>query len=88
MNNTIFEKVKDVIISKTDDKDVHLFLQTTISDICDSVQFVEVILALELEYNLQILLSDVNTVKTISDLVDVIKKQKRNKVKLKIFGKK
>ena len=73
--DAIFEKVKEVIIEQLAVEDDAIKLETSfIDDLgADSLDIVELIMALEEEFDMEIPDSDAEKVVTVGDVVDYIK---------------
>ena len=73
--DAIFEKVKEVIIEQLAVEDDAIKLETSfIDDLgADSLDIVELIMALEEEFDLQIPDSEAEKIATVGDVVDYIK---------------
>ncbi len=72
----VFEKVKELISEQLDLDGEQLTIKTTFEDIdADSLDVVELVMALEEEFNLEIADEDVEKIKTIGDIVSYIEKQ-------------
>ncbi len=76
--DAIFEKVKEVIIDQLAVEDDAIKLETSfIDDLgADSLDIVELILALETEFDLQIPDSEAEKIMTVNDVVEYIKNNK------------
>ena len=74
----IFEKVKEVIIEQLNAEDDAIKLETSfIDDLgADSLDIVELIMALEEEFDLQIPDSEAEKISTVGDVVEYIKNNK------------
>lgn len=72
----MFEKVKAIIIDQLSISDADLITpETTLEDLgADSLDMVEVIMAIEDEFDVQIKDEDLETLKSVSDLIDYISK--------------
>lgn len=72
----MFEKVKAIIIDQLSISDEDLITpETTLEDLgADSLDMVEVIMAIEDEFDVQIKDEDLETLKSVSDLIDYISK--------------
>lgn len=72
----MFEKVKAIIIDQLGITDEDMVtLETTLEDLgADSLDMVEVIMAIEDEFDVQIKDEDLETLKSVSDLIDYISK--------------
>ena len=77
--DAIFEKVKEVIIEQLAVEDDVIKLETSfIDDLgADSLDIVELIMALEEEFDLQIPDSEAEKITTVGDVVDYIKASNR-----------
>ena len=73
--DAIFEKVKEVIIDQLAAEDEAIKLETSfIDDLgADSLDIVELIMALEEEFDIEIPDSDAEKVVTVGDVVDYLK---------------
>ena len=76
--DAIFEKVKEVIIEQLAAEDDAVKLETSfIDDLgADSLDIVELIMALEEEFDLQIPDSEAEKIMTVGDVVEYIKNNK------------
>ncbi len=76
--DAIFEKVKEVIIEQLNAEDDAIKLETSfIDDLgADSLDIVELIMALEEEFDLQIPDSEAEKITTVGDVVEYIKNNK------------
>jgi len=74
----IFEKVKEIVVEQLGVNLEDLSLQSSfIDDLgADSLDIVELIMALEEEFNLEISDEDAEKISTVGDAVDYIKKAK------------
>ncbi len=72
----MFEKVKAIIIDQLSITDEDMItMDTTLEDLgADSLDMVEVIMAIEDEFDVQIKDEDLETLKSVSDLIDYIRK--------------
>ncbi len=72
----MFEKVKEIIMEQLSINDPDAIApETTLEDLgADSLDMVEVIMALEDEFDIQIKDEDLESLKCVSDLVDYISK--------------
>ncbi len=72
----MFEKVKEIIMEQLSISDPDMVtLETTLEDLgADSLDMVEVIMALEDEFDIQIRDEDLESLKCVADLVDYINK--------------
>ena len=77
--DAIFEKVKEVIIDQLAAEDEAIKLETSfIDDLgADSLDIVELIMALEEEFDLQIPDSEAEKITTVGDVVEYIKAANR-----------
>lgn len=77
--DAILEKVKEVIIKQLAVEDEAIKLETSfIDDLCaDSLDIVELIMALEEEFDLQIPDSEAEKITTVGDVVEYIKAANR-----------
>jgi len=72
----IFDKVKTMISEQLDVEEERIDLKTTFEDIdADSLDVVELVMALEEEFNLEIADEEVEKIKTIGDIVSYIEKE-------------
>ncbi len=72
----IFEKVKSLISEQLDVEEEKITLETTFEDIdADSLDVVELVMALEEEFNLEIADEEVEQIKTVGDIINYIEKQ-------------
>lgn len=72
----VFEKVKSLITEQLDVDEEQLDMDTTFEDIdADSLDVVELVMALEEEFNLEIADEEVEKIKTVGDIVSYIEKQ-------------
>lgn len=72
----VFEKVKSLITEQLDVDEERLDMDTTFEDIdADSLDVVELVMALEEEFNLEIADEEVEKIKTVGDIVSYIEKQ-------------
>ena len=78
--DAIFEKVKEVIIEQLAVEDETIKLETSfIDDLgADSLDIVELIMALEEEFDLQIPDNEAEKITTVGDVVDYIKAANKN----------
>ncbi len=76
--DAIFEKVKEVIMEQLNAEDDAIKLETSfIDDLgADSLDIVELIMALEEEFDLQIPDSEAEKISTVGDVVEYIKNNK------------
>lgn len=72
----VYEKVKDIVVEQLGVKPEDLSMQSSfIDDLgADSLDIVELIMALEEEFNLEISDEDAEKISTVGDVVDYIKK--------------
>ena len=72
----MFEKVKEIIMEQLSISDPDMItMETTLEDLgADSLDMVEVIMALEDEFDIQIRDEDLESLKCVSDLVEYISK--------------
>lgn len=72
----MFEKVKEIIMDQLSISDPDMVtMDTTLEDLgADSLDMVEVIMAIEDEFDIQIRDEDLETLKCVADLVDYISK--------------
>lgn len=72
----MFEKVKAIIIDQLSISDEDMItMDTTLEDLgADSLDMVEVIMAIEDEFDVQIKDEDLESLKSVSDLIDYISK--------------
>lgn len=76
MELEVLEKVKSLISEQLDVDEEKLDMKTTFEDIdADSLDVVELVMALEEEFNLEISDEEVEKIKTIGDIVNYIEKQ-------------
>jgi len=72
----VFEKVKSLISEQLDVDEEQLDMDTTFEDIdADSLDVVELVMALEEEFNLEISDEEVEKIKTVGDIVSYIENQ-------------
>lgn len=72
----IFEKVRSLISEQLDVEEDKITLETTFEDIdADSLDVVELVMALEEEFNLEIADEEVEKIKTVGDIINYIEKQ-------------
>ena len=73
---TMFEKVKAIIVDQLNIADADMItMDTTLEDLgADSLDMVEVIMAIEDEFDVQIKDEDLETLKTVANLIDYIGK--------------
>ncbi|HHU75995.1 MAG TPA: acyl carrier protein [Firmicutes bacterium] len=72
----VLEIVKGLISEQLDIDEEQLEMKTTFEDIdADSLDVVELVMALEEEFNLEIADEEVEKIKTIGDIVSYIEKQ-------------
>ncbi len=75
MDLEIFDKVKTMISEQLDVEEERIDRKTTFEDIdADSLDVVELVMALEEEFNLEIADEEVEKIKTIGDIVSYIEK--------------
>lgn len=74
--NTMFEKVKAIIVEQLSISDADMItMNTTLEDLgADSLDMVEVIMAVEDEFDVQIKDEDLETIKSVGDLINYISK--------------
>ena len=72
----MFEKVKAIIVDQLSISDEDMItMDTTLEDLgADSLDMVEVIMAIEDEFDVQIKDEDLESLKSVSDLIDYIRK--------------
>lgn len=72
----MFEKVKAIIMDQLSINDADMItMDTTLEDLgADSLDMVEVIMAIEDEFDVQIKDEDLESLKSVSDLIDYISK--------------
>jgi acyl carrier protein len=71
----IFGKIKSLISEQLDIDEEKITSETTFEDIeADSLDVVELVMALEEEYNLEIADEEVEKIKTVGDIVSYIEK--------------
>ncbi len=72
----MFEKVKAIIIDQLSISDADMVtVDTTLEDLgADSLDLVEVIMAIEDEFDVQIKDEDLETIKSVGDLINYISK--------------
>jgi len=72
----MFEKVRAIVMDQLSISDEDMItLNTTLEDLgADSLDMVEVIMAIEDEFDVQIKDEDLENLKTLSDLIDYINK--------------
>lgn len=72
----MFEKVKEIIMDQLSITDADMItMDTTLEDLgADSLDMVEVIMAIEDEFDVQIKDEDLENLKSVSDLIDYISK--------------
>ncbi len=75
-NMTMFEKVKAIIIDQLSISDADMVtMDTTLEDLgADSLDLVEVIMAIEDEFDVQIKDEDLESLKSVGDLINYINK--------------
>ncbi len=70
---SVFEKVKALIVEQLDVDEDKITMMTTFEDIdADSLDVVELVMALEEEFNLEIADEEVEKIKTVGDIVNFI----------------
>jgi len=72
----VYEKVKEIVVEQLGVKPEDLSMQSSLIDDlgADSLDMVELIMALEEEFNLEISDEDAEKISTVGDVVDYIKK--------------
>ncbi len=76
MEVEVFEKIKGLISEQLEVDEEKIEMKTTFEDIdADSLDVVELVMALEEEYNLEIADEEVEKIKTVGDIVNYIEKQ-------------
>ncbi len=69
----IFSKIKALIVEQLDVEEGKIKLETTFEDIdADSLDVVELVMALEEEFDLEIADEEVENIKTVGDIVSYI----------------
>ncbi len=69
----IFSKIKALIVEQLDVEEGKINLETTFEDIdADSLDVVELVMALEEEFDLEIADEEVENIKTVGDIVSYI----------------
>ncbi len=69
----IFAKVKALIVEQLDVEEGKITLETTFEDIdADSLDVVELVMALEEEFDLEIADEEVENIKTVGDIISYI----------------
>ncbi len=69
----IFSKVKALIVEQLDVEESKITVETTFEDIdADSLDVVELVMALEEEFDLEIADEEVEKIKTVGDIVSYI----------------
>ncbi len=69
----IFSKIKALIVEQLDVEEEKINLETTFEDIdADSLDVVELVMALEEEFDLEIADEEVENIKTVGDIVSYI----------------
>ena len=72
--DAILEKVKEVIVEQLGVEDENIKLDTSFIDVgADSLDIVELIMALEEEFDMQIPDSEAEKISTVNDVVEYIK---------------
>ncbi|WP_066500840.1 acyl carrier protein [Abyssisolibacter fermentans] len=71
----IFEKVKEILINELDVDEVKLENKIQEDLGADSLDMVEVVMAIEDEFNIEIAEEDTVNIKTVKDIVDYIEKK-------------
>ncbi|MCR4442350.1 MAG: acyl carrier protein [Peptococcaceae bacterium] len=72
----IFEKVKSIVAEQLGVEAADITLETTFDDLnADSLDVVELIMALEEEFDIEIPDEDAEKIKTVGDAVDYIKER-------------
>lgn len=76
MELEVFEKIKGLICEQLEVDEEKIEMNTTFEDIdADSLDVVELVMALEEEFNLEIADEEVEKIKTVGDIVNYIEKQ-------------
>lgn len=72
----MFEKVKEIIVDQLSISDADMITaETTLEDLgADSLDLVEVIMAIEDEFDVQIKDEDLESIKSVGDLINYISK--------------
>jgi acyl carrier protein len=75
-NMNMFEKVKEIIVDQLSISDADMITaETTLEDLgADSLDLVEVIMAIEDEFDVQIKDEDLESIKSVGDLINYISK--------------
>ncbi|MFA6808725.1 MAG: acyl carrier protein [Eubacteriales bacterium] len=69
----VFEKVKDIVVEQLGVDKEELSMETTFQSLnADSLDIVELVMALEEEFNLDIADEEVENIKAIADIVNYI----------------
>ena len=76
----IFEKFKKIVVEQLGVEEEHVKKEATFVDdlSADSLDIVELIMAIEVEFELEIPDSDAEKIVTVGDVVDYIKDKKNN----------
>lgn len=70
----IFEKVQKIIATQLGIDEEDITLETDIDDLCaDSLDFVEMLMAVEEEFDIEITDDEADKIDTVGDLVECIK---------------
>ncbi len=70
----VFEKIRDLIVEQLSVDEDAVTMETTFSDLgADSLDVVELIMAIEEEFDLQIADEDVEGISTVGDVVEYVK---------------
>lgn len=77
MSDDVFERVKKVTVEKLSVKEEEVVLEASFTDDlgADSLDVVELVMALEDEFGIEIPDDEVNSIKTVGNAVDYIKKK-------------
>ena len=76
----IFEKVKKIVVEQLGVEDEHVTINATFVDdlSADSLDIVELIMAIEEEFEIEIADTDAEKIVTVGDVVDYIKDKKNS----------